>query len=75
MNMTLWVLQVLLAAIVLAHGWSFLFPPAAIVDVTILHATRGEIGSAITTALLFVVATFVAYVRWKVKPIVPRTVA
>ena len=126
MNVTLWVLQVLLAVAFLAHGWFFLFPPAAMVDVmnasilpafrlfigvaevlagvgltlpgitrvlpwlipsaaaglmivmigaTILHATRGEIGSAITTALLFVMAAFVAYMRWKVTPILPRTVA
>ena len=42
---------------------------------TILHATRGEVSSAITTAVLLVVLTFVAYMRWKVKPILPRTVA
>jgi len=39
---------------------------------TMLHGMRGEVGSAITTAMLFVVATFVAYMRWKVKPILPR---
>ena len=39
---------------------------------TILHGMRGEVGSAITTAILFIVATFVAYVRWKVNPILPR---
>ena len=39
---------------------------------TILHGMRGEVGSAITTAMLFVVATFVAYMRWKVNPILPR---
>ena len=42
---------------------------------TVVHATRGEISSAVTTAILFVVVTFVAYMRWKVKPILPRTVA
>jgi uncharacterized membrane protein YphA (DoxX/SURF4 family) len=44
------------------------------VGATILHTTRGEISSAITTAILFVLLTFVAYMRWKVKPILPRTV-
>jgi uncharacterized membrane protein YphA (DoxX/SURF4 family) len=44
------------------------------VGATILHTTRGEVSSAITTAILFVLLTFVAYMRWKVKPIVPRTV-
>jgi uncharacterized membrane protein YphA (DoxX/SURF4 family) len=39
---------------------------------TILHGMRAEVGSAITTAVLFIVATFVAYVRWKVNPILPR---
>jgi uncharacterized membrane protein YphA (DoxX/SURF4 family) len=32
MNILLWVLQVLLALAFLAHGWLFLFPPAAMVD-------------------------------------------
>jgi uncharacterized membrane protein YphA (DoxX/SURF4 family) len=31
MNIVLWVLQVLLAAAFLAHGWFFLFPPEAMV--------------------------------------------
>ena len=125
MNIMLWVLQVLLAVAFLAHGWLFLFPPAAMLELmkpippafriflgvaevlaavgltlpgitrilpwliscaaaglmvvmisaTILHITRGEISSAITTAILFVVVTFVAYMRWKVKPILPRRVA
>jgi putative oxidoreductase len=126
MNITLWVLQVLLAVAFLAHGLLFLFPPANLVEVmnstirpafrifigvaevlaavgltlpgitrilpwlvscaaaglmvvmigaTILHMTRGEVGNAITTAILFALVTFVAYVRWKVKPILPRTVA
>ena len=39
---------------------------------TILHGMRGEVGSAITTAILLIVATFVAYMRWKVNPILPR---
>jgi len=44
------------------------------ISATILHATRGELTSAITTAVLFLMATFVAYMRWKVMPIPPRTV-
>ena len=42
---------------------------------TIFHTMRGEISSAITTAILFVLVTFVAYMRWKVMPILPPTVA
>jgi hypothetical protein len=123
MNIFLWVLQVLLAAAFLAHGWLFLSPPAHLVEVmnasftpaariflgvaevmaaigltlpgitrilpwliscaaagiiiimigaTIFHVMRGEVASAMTTAVLLVVATIVAYMRWKVKPIMPR---
>jgi DoxX-like protein len=32
MNIVLWVLQVLLAAAFFAHGWLFLWPPAAIAE-------------------------------------------
>ncbi len=32
MNMTLWVLQALLAVAFLAHGWFILFPPAELLD-------------------------------------------
>src|SRR6185503_15621679 len=45
------------------------------ISATIFHIARGEISSAITTAVLLLVATFVAYMRWKVMPIVPRTAA
>jgi uncharacterized membrane protein YphA (DoxX/SURF4 family) len=45
------------------------------VSATILHTTRGEFSSAITTAVLFALLTFVAYMRWKVRPILPRTAA
>jgi uncharacterized membrane protein YphA (DoxX/SURF4 family) len=126
MNITLWVLQALLAAAFLAHGWLLLSPPADLVEqmnaimspafriflgvaevlaavgltlpgitriqpwlvacaaagllpvmvgATVLHVTRGELSSAFTTAVLLVLLTFVAYMRWKVKPILARTVA
>jgi len=45
------------------------------IGATILHTTRGEVSSAITTAILLALVTFVAYMRWKVKPILPRTAA
>jgi uncharacterized membrane protein YphA (DoxX/SURF4 family) len=44
------------------------------IGATIFHAMRGEVSSAITTAVLLLVVTFVAYMRWKVMPIQPRTV-
>jgi uncharacterized membrane protein YphA (DoxX/SURF4 family) len=42
------------------------------VGATVLHLKRGEYSSAATTAVLLVALTFVAYMRWKVKPISPR---
>jgi uncharacterized membrane protein YphA (DoxX/SURF4 family) len=41
---------------------------------TIFHVMRGEISSAITTIVLLAIATFVAYMRWRVAPIAPRQV-
>jgi hypothetical protein len=125
MNILLWVLQVLLALAFFAHGWLFLFPPAAIVDqinaalprwfqlslgvaevlaavgltlpgltriqpwlvpcaaagimivmmcATPYHLMRGEVSSAAVTAALLAIATFVAYMRWRVAPIRSRRV-
>jgi uncharacterized membrane protein YphA (DoxX/SURF4 family) len=42
---------------------------------TIFHVSRGEVSSAAITAVLLVMATFVAYMRWRVVPIQPRRVA
>lgn len=39
---------------------------------TVMHTSRGEVSSAVTTAVLFALVTLVAYTRWKVKPIAPR---
>ena len=123
MNILLWVLQILLAAAFVAHGWLFLFPPAAIVEqmnaslprwfqvflgiaevlaavgltlpgitriqpwlvaaaalgvmvvlisATVYHAIRGEMSSAAITLGLLAMATFVAYMRWRVVPIRSR---
>jgi hypothetical protein len=125
MNVLLWILQFLLAAVFLAHGLLFLAPPASMVELlrpipvgfrlflgvaevlaavgltlpgltriqpaltawaavgimivmisaTIFHVQRGELSSAVTTVILLAIASFVAYMRWKVKPILPRTLA
>ena len=123
MNITLWVLQVLLAVAFFAHGWLFFFPPpdiaalmnaalprwfqlflgtaevlAAIgltlpgvtrilpqmvplaaagimivmVSATIYHVIRDEISSAVITFVLLIMATFVAYMRYRVLPIAAR---
>ena len=39
---------------------------------TVLHVLRGESGSAVSAAVLFVLVTIVAYTRWKVQPIAGR---
>jgi uncharacterized membrane protein YphA (DoxX/SURF4 family) len=36
---------------------------------TIFHSLRGEVSSALTTIVLLAMATFVAYMRWRVAPI------
>jgi hypothetical protein len=45
-----------------------------LIGATIFHAMRGEVSSA-TTAVLLLVVTLVAYMRWKLMPIQPRTVS
>ena len=119
----LWLLQALLAAVFLAHGWLVLAPPAEIaavmnaqfprafwlflgvaevlaaaglilpgvtrirprltvwaccglmivmVSATVLHLTRSEWSSAVTTAILLGLITLVTYGRSRVRPIVGR---
>ena len=123
LNIALWILQVLLAAAYVAHGWMMVSPPAELVTMmneqlgegfrlfigvaellaaaglilpgitrilpwltalaaaglmivmssaTVLHVLRGENGSAVSAAVLFVLVTIVAYTRWKVQPIAGR---
>lgn len=44
------------------------------ISATVLHVMRKDPPSAaVTTGVLFVLVTFVAYMRWKVRPILPRT--
>jgi hypothetical protein len=125
MRIVLWVLQFLLAAAFLAHGWLLLAPPASLIaqmnasmapwfriflgyaevlaavgltlpgitrvlpwlvpcaavgimivmiSATVFHVVRGELSSAGVTLILLVIASFVAYMRWKVMPIQPRVV-
>ena len=40
---------------------------------TIFHLTRGEVSSAIVTILLLAIATFIAYMRWRIAPIGSRS--
>ncbi len=124
MNIALWILQVLLAAVFAAHGWMLVSPPPELLPVineqlgvafrlflgvaelagavgillpaitrrmpwltwvtaiclafvvasaTVLHLVRAEYSSAVITTVLFAVASFVAYGRWRVRPIVARS--
>ena len=45
------------------------------VSATIWHVVRGEISSAIVTLVLLVMSTYVAYMRWRIYPIRPRSAA
>lgn len=123
MNVILWILQVLLAAVFAAHGWMLVAPPPELLPVvneqlgvgfrlflgvaeiagaaglllpaltrvmprltavtagclafvvasaTVLHLARSEFSSAVITAVLFLLAAFVAYARWRLWPIAPR---
>ena len=45
------------------------------ISATIFHIMRGEVSSAITTAVLLVLATSVAYMRWRVLPTPSRTLS
>src|SRR6185369_1323786 len=42
------------------------------VSATVWHAIRGEISSAVVTFVLLAIASFVAYMRLRVRPIPPR---
>jgi hypothetical protein len=61
------------------HPWLVSWAAAGIMIVmicaTIFHVMRGEVSSAITTAVLLAMATFTAYMRWRTAPIRPRGAA
>jgi len=44
------------------------------VSATVYHVARNEISAALITLVLLAMATFVAYMRWRVAPIRPRSV-
>jgi hypothetical protein len=43
------------------------------VSATLWHIVRGEISSAVITLILLAMATYVAYMRWRVHPIRSRS--
>jgi putative oxidoreductase len=44
-----------------------------VASATVLHLSRGETSSAVITAILFILAAFVCYARWGVRPITARS--
>ncbi len=44
-----------------------------VASATVSHLSRDEIGSSVITAVLFLIAVFVAYGRWRVRPIAARS--
>jgi uncharacterized membrane protein YphA (DoxX/SURF4 family) len=123
-NIALWILQALLAALFLWHGQFMVFPPADMVaminanigaglrvfigvaeilaavglilpgltrilpsltalaaaglmivmsSASVFHLVRGETASAMSTAVILVLVSVVAYTRWKVAPIAARS--
>ena len=55
-------------------SWAAAGVMIVMISATIFHIARGEVSSAITTAVLLVVATFIGYMRWRIAPIRPRKV-
>ena len=56
-------------------SWAAAGVMVVMISATVFHLMRGEISSAITTIVLLVMATYVAYMRARVLPIPPRAVA
>ncbi len=54
--------------------WASVGIMIVMVSATIFHVMRGEISSAVVTLCLLVMATFVAYMRYRVLPIAARRV-
>jgi uncharacterized membrane protein YphA (DoxX/SURF4 family) len=54
-------------------SWAAAGVTIIMIGATVFHVSRGELSSAVTTAILLAMASYVAYMRWKVMPIRPRT--
>jgi len=50
-------------------AWAAAGVMIVMIAATIHHLRRGEISSSIITLVLLIMATFVAYMRWKIRPI------
>jgi hypothetical protein len=56
-------------------SWAAVGIMIVMISATIFHIVRGEFSSAVITAVLLVMASYVAYMRWRVVPIELRRVA
>jgi hypothetical protein len=56
-------------------SWAAAGVMVVMIGATMFHLARNEWSSAAITVLLLLIATVVAYMRWRVAPIRPRTVA
>jgi hypothetical protein len=56
-------------------SWAAVGIMIVMISATIFHAMRGEMSSALTTFVLLAMATYVAYMRWRIAPIRPRGAA
>lgn len=69
-------LGLILPGLLRIYIWLLLLALAGLMIVsasaTVYHLIRSETSSAIYTAVLFIIITFVWYMRWKVKPILPE---
>lgn len=52
--------------------WAAVGIMIVMIAATIFHVMRAEIGSAAATLVLLAMATYVAYMRWRVMPILPK---
>jgi uncharacterized membrane protein YphA (DoxX/SURF4 family) len=52
--------------------WAAVGVMIVMISATILHVMRSEMSSAVITLVLLAMATYVAYMRWRVVPIRPR---
>jgi len=55
--------------------WAAVGVMVVLISATVFHLVRGEISSAVITTVLLAVATFVAYMRYRVVPIRSRAAA
>jgi uncharacterized membrane protein YphA (DoxX/SURF4 family) len=54
-------------------SWAAAGVMIVMISATIFHTMRGEVSSALTTLVLLAMATYVAYMRWRIAPIRPRS--